>query len=88
MIAQRYGTLPIARATGGLRDTIRDGVDGFLFEAAEADALAEAAGRAAAVLGTPAWRTMQRQAMALDRSWGTSAAAYLTRYRTLMGGAP
>jgi starch synthase len=88
LIAQRYGTLPLVRATGGLVDTVRHGIDGFLFEAAEPAALAEAAAIARDTYGTPLWRQMQREAMALDRSWRTSAQAYLARYRTVMGRAP
>jgi starch synthase len=85
MIAQRYGTLPLARATGGLVDTIRHGVDGFLFDAADSDALADAASIARDTYETPAWQRMQHGAMALDRSWRTSARGYLARYRTVMG---
>jgi glycogen synthase len=43
MIAMRYGTLPVVRATGGLRDTVDHGRTGFVFEQATADAVAGAA---------------------------------------------
>jgi starch synthase len=85
MIAQRYGTLPIARATGGLADTIRHARDGFLFGPAEVVALQEACATAASAFATPAWETMRREAMALDRDWQTSAQEYLARYRGIMG---
>jgi starch synthase len=85
MIAQRYGTLPIARATGGLRDTIRHAIDGFLFAHGEAASLADAAAQAATAYGRPAWSEMQARAMALDRSWQNSAERYRARYRALMG---
>ncbi|MFY1080147.1 glycosyltransferase, partial [Escherichia coli] len=39
MYAQRFGCLPIAHATGGLVDTVEDGVTGFLFHGANADGL-------------------------------------------------
>jgi len=85
MIAQRYGTLPIVRATGGLLDTVRDEVDGFVFEAASVAALCEASQRAAQLWGSAAWRGLQRQAMRHDRSWRASARAYLARYGEVMG---
>jgi starch synthase len=85
MIAQRYGTLPVARATGGLCDTIRHGEDGFLFGPPEVPALLAACRTAAATFGTPAWPAMRRAAMSLDRGWRTSAGEYLARYRALMG---
>ena len=43
MHAQRYGTLPIAHATGGLSDTIEDGRTGFLFSRFSGDALRDGA---------------------------------------------
>src|SRR5207302_515079 len=46
MYSQRYGTPPVARATGGLRDTIVDGESGFLFSGCETSALAAAVRRA------------------------------------------
>ena len=85
MIAQRYGTLPIVRATGGLRDTVTHGRDGFAFEEASASALAEAAQVAMDAWGSAGWPELQRQAMALDRSWEASARAYLARYGETMG---
>ncbi len=85
MIAQRYGTLPIVRATGGLRDTVTHGRDGFVFDEASAEALAGATLTARSVWGGAAWRAMQRRAMAPDRSWRASARAYIARYREVMG---
>ncbi|WP_438279750.1 glycogen synthase GlgA [Pseudomonas alabamensis] len=46
MYAQRFGSLPVARNTGGLADTIEDGVTGFLFDESTADSYREALGRA------------------------------------------
>ena len=46
MQAQRYGSLPIAHATGGLADTIEDGETGFLFSQFSARSLLAACGRA------------------------------------------
>ena len=81
MYSQRYGTPPVARATGGLVDTIADGETGFLFERAESAALVTALRRALAVYGdTRRWREMQRRAMARDFSWSAPARQYADLY--------
>jgi starch synthase len=88
MYSQRYGTPPVARETGGLADTIEDGVNGFLFQRAEPPALADAVRRAAAAWRQPArWREMQRAAMARDFSWAAAARRYadLCRRRATPG---
>jgi starch synthase len=80
LYSQRYGTPPLARATGGLIDTVQDGVTGFLF----ADDLAEALRRALAVYREPArWQAMQRAAMACDFSWPAAARRYADLYQRL-----
>src|SRR6185436_1068475 len=57
MYSQRYGTPPVARATGGLADTIIDGETGCLFERVESAALVTAVRRALAVWREPGrWR--------------------------------
>ncbi len=88
MISMRYGTVPIVRATGGLRDTVTDAdLDpergtGFVFEAAEPTALAVACRRAMAVLReTATWSAIQQRGMALDFSWRGPAQEYVTLYR-------
>ncbi|MGQ0653450.1 MAG: glycogen synthase GlgA [Betaproteobacteria bacterium] len=84
MYSQRYGTLPVARATGGLADTILDGETGFLFHAAEPAALGAAIGRAAEVYAAPQrWRRMQRDAMTRDFSWAAPARRYAALYSRL-----
>ncbi len=84
MYSQRYGTPPVARATGGLVDTVIDGVTGFLFESAESAALVAAARRALAAYRDPArWTRIQRAAMARDFSWGEAARRYADLYRRL-----
>ena len=85
MIAQRYGTLPLVRATGGLIDTVSDGEDGFVFEDATPEAIAEVAARALAAWDGPQWRAMQARGMRYDRSWRASARSYLARYGEVMG---
>jgi starch synthase len=93
MYSQRYGTPPVARATGGLVDSIvdvtpeslADGTGaGFLFAAATPAALVAAVSRAVDTLRHPRlWRRVQRAGMARDFSWDASALAYVRLYREL-----
>jgi starch synthase len=84
MYSQRYGTPPVARATGGLIDTVQDGVTGFLFEREDVDALVAGVRRALAAYRDPArWRRIQRAAMARDFSWAAAARRYADLYRRL-----
>ena len=91
MIAMRYGCVPIARATGGLKDTIQDssapGATGFLFTEARSRDLAEAIERALRYYAEPdRWRELQLRGMQMDFSWQRSAIAYGQIYRSLIGG--
>ncbi len=80
--AQRYGALPVARATGGLIDTVIDcdakleTGTGFLFEEESAGALVGAVERALAARALPQWPTLVRRVMRLDRSWDGPARRY------------
>jgi starch synthase len=88
MIAMRYGTLPVARATGGLVDTIGEGRTGFLFATPDRASLAAALARARAALEyPPRWRAMQAAAMAERFDWGRAVEAYDDLYRALAAGA-
>jgi starch synthase len=81
MYSQRYGTPPIARATGGLADTVSDGETGFLFERAESGALVEAVRRGVATYRDERrWREIQRRGMARDFSWSGPARQYADLY--------
>jgi starch synthase len=90
MIGMRYGTPPIAHATGGLVDSIVDEGrqpgrgTGFLFRTPTAAALARACIAAMEVRGdgsTAAWRSLVDRAMAVDFAWETGAApAYMALY--------
>ena len=91
MYSLRYGTIPIVRATGGLRDTVEpfnsttgQGT-GFVFQDASGDALLTAVTEALNVFGNqPAWQRLVQNAMAQDFSWRRSAARYVDLYqRTL-----
>lgn len=84
----RYGTLPIVRATGGLKDTVVDAAEpdgtGFTFTDYTPEALLDAVRRALAAFRQPdVWRAMQRRAMELDHSWDASAREYVKVYRAL-----
>jgi len=84
MYSQRYGTPPIARATGGLADTIVDGGTGFLFQHAEPGALLAAVRRAATLWrDEPRRLAMQRAGMARDFGWARSACRYAELYARL-----
>ena len=81
MYSQRYGTPPVARATGGLIDTIMDGETGFLFAPAESAALVAAVKRALAIYGDARrWRELQRRGMTRDFSWAGPARQYAGLY--------
>jgi starch synthase len=85
MRAQRYGTIPVARRTGGLADTIEDGVTGFLFDDYTPADFMRAAMRAVdQYRETESWEQMMREAMARDFGWERSAARYLTVYRRVL----
>ena len=81
MYSQRYGTLPVAHATGGLVDTIQDGVTGFLIPAVTPEALVAGVERAVAAYRNPRrWLAMQREAMARDFGWPAAAQEYAAIY--------
>lgn len=86
MIAMFFGTLPIARGTGGLSDSIKDGVNGFLFRKYSSHALEEEVKKALAIWrkDRDRYRRMVKAAMATDFSWGNSAAEYLSLYDKLL----
>jgi starch synthase len=80
--AQRYGAVPVARAVGGLVDSIRDGETGFLFDEYAPAALRQAVLRAVSWYSDRVtWRSMMRQAMAQAFGWKRSAAQYSDLYR-------
>jgi starch synthase len=87
MYSQRYGTPPVANATGGLADTIEDGETGFLLEAPTVDALVQGVGRAIEAYCDPGrWRRLQTAGMSRDFSWANSARAYSLIYERVMAG--
>ncbi len=88
----RYGTVPVVRATGGLRDTVIDADaktesgNGFVFEPYDSSALLGALQRAVIVYrDQPArWAELIRCGMGEDRSWKESAKAYVRLYETAL----
>lgn len=85
MYAQRFGSLPIARRTGGLADTIEDGVTGFLFREPTAEAYFEAIERALNVFKHPELlNAMRCKAMASPLYWEQSVAPYDRLYTELV----
>ncbi len=78
----KYGTLPIVRLTGGLADTIQDGVNGFTFFDYNAHFFFEAVRRACDVFKNQPdqWREMMRTAMGQDFSWKRSAERIVEMY--------
>jgi len=91
MFSLKYGTIPIVRAVGGLKDTVQhyDGDaetgTGFVFKPYTASALLDAADQSLAVFGNKkAWSALQRRAMAMDFSWDRSAKRYVDLYRQLV----
>ncbi len=94
LIAMRYGTVPVVRETGGLKDTVApydittDGGNGFTFDRYEAGLLSDAVHRARDVYTNdrPAWDRMVLRDMAKDVSWTVSAEKYLDLYREVTEG--
>jgi starch synthase len=86
MYAHRYGAIPVARATGGLADTIVDcdakleTGTGFLYDDPEAAGLLGATERALAAMALPRWPALVRRAMRLDRGWEGPARRYEQAY--------
>lgn len=80
MIALRYGSIPLVRETGGLKDTIFDGKNGFTFTSADKKGVDHALERAFAAMKTERWPALIDVGMGADLSWDRSAKKYLTSY--------
>jgi starch synthase len=81
MYAQKSGSLPIAHKTGGLADTIDDGVSGFLFSTLNVPSLKAAVFRAlGAFHSKKALRVMRGNALAKPYDWRSSALRYADLY--------
>lgn len=88
MVALRYGTVPIVRETGGLRDSITDSGDGhgngFTFKTYNAHDMLGAIKRGlGAYWNREYWPTLVNRAMECDFSWGRSANEYIKLYKQM-----
>lgn len=83
MYSQRYGTLPVVRAVGGLDDTVAHDVTGFKFAELSSHALSDAVAWAVHVYRHDPlrFRAMQRSAMEKDLGWVHAARQYEALYR-------
>lgn len=90
MIAMRYGCVPIAHATGGLKDTIipygkNAESTGFLFTQATPDGVVEALRSAFEIYTKPTeWAGIQQRGMKIDFSWQRYAQEYADLYLSLI----
>lgn len=91
MMAQRYGTVPVVRKTGGLADTVSNynpktgQGTGFVFEEYSASALVGCLRRALEVYSNKVvWKRLVQQGMKMDFSWERSAKEYVAVYRKAM----
>ena len=89
MVACRYGTVPVVRETGGLKDSITDCGDGygigFTFKTYNANDMLESIRRALGAYGNKNdWPILVDRALKADFSWGRSANEYIRLYRALL----
>ncbi len=89
MVALRYGSLPIVRETGGLKDTITDSGDGygngFTFKSYDAYDMLDAIRRAlGAFYDRDYFKTLVERALKCDNSWGKSAKEYIELYNSVL----
>ncbi|MBQ5996190.1 MAG: glycogen synthase GlgA [Clostridia bacterium] len=91
MIALRYGSIPIVRETGGLRDSIKDSADGigngFTFANYNAHEMLYTIRRAVeGYQNKKGWKILVKRAMESDNSWGKSANEYIKLYNSILKG--
>ena len=85
MIAMRYGTIPIVRGVGGLKDTVKEGETGFVFLDYTYTALLESIGRALGLYyNKDRLYNMRKRVMLEDHSWTSSAKKYLEVYNKIL----
>jgi starch synthase len=85
MIAMKYGTIPVASRTGGLKDSILDGKDGILFKKGKSLKLRKAIKRALNIQkDKDRYSRMVHRAMKKDFSWDKSAVLYKKLYRRML----
>ena len=85
MYAQAYGCLPLAHATGGLIDTIEDGITGLLFRDATVSELRRCLQRAFRIFAEPLLLNAMRGAAMLEkRGWDGPGRQYASLYRRML----
>jgi starch synthase len=87
LISFKYGTIPVARKTGGLADTVREfdlesgEGNGFIFEEYNSNALLSAVKKAIEIFKEKSvWKKLQEKVMDYDYSWDASAKKYISLY--------
>lgn len=91
MISMRYGTLPLVRETGGLKDTVQgywdagENANGFSFKDFDVNGLRNATNLALDLWYNhkDTWRKLQKNAMAMNYGWTESAEKYRQLYKSL-----
>lgn len=91
MIALRYGTVPIVRETGGLKDSIHDSGDGegngFTFASYNAHDMLHTMYRSLeGYKNREGWKILVKRALESDYSWGRSANEYIKLYKEVLKG--
>lgn len=86
LIAMRYGAVPVVRATGGLKDTVHNKVNGFTFNAYSSKAFRKTLQRAITTYKDEpkTWQRLMRNGMTKDYSWDSAVPEYLKVYRKLL----
>jgi starch synthase len=87
MVALRYGSVPVVRQTGGLKDTVFEGKEGngFVFTPYQAADLRDACFRALRLYqNKPSWNALIRRAMGCDYGWTEPSKKYLDLYHEAM----
>jgi len=89
MYALRYGTIPVVRNIGGLKDTVIDISEakgfGICYQESQIDAIVHAIDRGLALYQN--WQTfkaIRKKMMKIDHSWGASAKTYINLYKSLI----
>lgn len=84
MIAMNYQTIPIARKTGGLKDTVREGKTGFVFSGKKPEDLRQAVERAIKLFyNKKEFAAMRKRCGEQDFSWDKSAVRYKDLYKKI-----
>ena len=92
MFAMRFGTVPVVRSTGGLKDSVppfdpdTDNGLGFTFGSVDADDMMDAINRAVTLYNTDkgAWTRLMQRDMTADFSWAKSAGIYYDIYKSII----